>query len=114
MNCPDAKDLGLDYESLKDTNPMLIYAVCSGFGPMGPQAAKKGFEQVRKAIREAAPDASQEQVQELEAAVSEAAASGVASEGAGVQSLLPDGRRPPRTMSARATTSRPRMRTHPI
>ena len=37
-------DLGLDYESLKARNKMLIYAVCSGFGPLGPQAAKKGFD----------------------------------------------------------------------
>jgi len=37
-------DLGLSYASLKVRNPRLIYAVCSGFGPTGPLAGKKGFD----------------------------------------------------------------------
>jgi crotonobetainyl-CoA:carnitine CoA-transferase CaiB-like acyl-CoA transferase len=37
-------DLGLSYTELKQRNPKLIYAVCSGFGPVGPLAAKKGFD----------------------------------------------------------------------
>lgn len=37
-------DLGLSYERLKALNPRLIYAVCSGFGPKGPLASKKGFD----------------------------------------------------------------------
>ena len=35
---------GLDYESVRSKNPEIIYAVCSGFGPMGPLAGKKGFD----------------------------------------------------------------------
>ena len=36
--------LGLTYEALREANPKIIYAVCSGFGPVGPDAAKKGFD----------------------------------------------------------------------
>ena len=37
-------DLGLTYEVAKARNPEIIYAVCSGFGPTGPLAGKKGFD----------------------------------------------------------------------
>ena len=38
------KKLGLDYGSLADLNPRLIYAHATGFGPKGPDADKPGFD----------------------------------------------------------------------
>lgn len=38
------KKLGLDYESLKQVNPGLIYASMSGFGQTGPYGRKGGFD----------------------------------------------------------------------
>jgi crotonobetainyl-CoA:carnitine CoA-transferase CaiB-like acyl-CoA transferase len=38
------KKLGIDYESLKQVNPGLIYASMSGFGQTGPYGRKGGFD----------------------------------------------------------------------
>ena len=38
------KKLGIDYDSLKATNPGLIYASLSGFGQTGPYGKKGGFD----------------------------------------------------------------------
>lgn len=38
------KRLGLDYDSLKDKYPKLIYAHFTGFGPKGPCAGEPGFD----------------------------------------------------------------------
>lgn len=38
--------LGLDYETLKQTNPGLIYVMISGFGPDGPYADRPAYDQV--------------------------------------------------------------------
>jgi len=38
------KRLGLDYEILKEVNPCLIYAACSGFGQTGPEAEKPSLD----------------------------------------------------------------------
>ena len=38
------KKLGLDYEVLKELNPRLIYAACSGFGQTGPYATKPALD----------------------------------------------------------------------
>ena len=38
--------LGLDYETLKKTNPGLIYVMISGFGPDGPYADRPAYDQV--------------------------------------------------------------------
>jgi len=35
---------GLDYPTMKDLNPRLIYARMSGFGSRGPEARKRGFD----------------------------------------------------------------------
>ena len=35
---------GLDYESLKATNPRLIYVSISGYGRVGPEAARLGYD----------------------------------------------------------------------
>jgi CoA:oxalate CoA-transferase len=40
------KRLGLDYETLKQTNPSLIYVMISGFGPDGPYADRPAYDQV--------------------------------------------------------------------
>ena len=39
-----AKRLGIDYESLRDVNPRLIYCSISGFGQTGPYSARGGFD----------------------------------------------------------------------
>ena len=36
--------LGLDYETLHERYPGLVYAHLSGFGPKGPDAANPGFD----------------------------------------------------------------------
>jgi crotonobetainyl-CoA:carnitine CoA-transferase CaiB-like acyl-CoA transferase len=40
----DLKRFGLDYESLKEINPRLIYCSVTGFGQTGPSAALPGYD----------------------------------------------------------------------
>ena len=40
------KKYGLDYDSLKQSNPGLIYASLTGFGQTGPDAAKPGYDYI--------------------------------------------------------------------
>ena len=48
---PDVKfRLGIDYESLKKTNPRLVYASISGFGQDGPYAKRPGFDQIAQGM----------------------------------------------------------------
>ena len=42
--------LGLGYETLKQRNPRLIYAACSGFGQTGPYATKLAFDVIVQAM----------------------------------------------------------------
>jgi len=42
--------LGLGYDALKQTNPRLIYASVTGFGPTGPYAARAGYDTVGQAM----------------------------------------------------------------
>jgi len=44
------KRLGLDYEVLKQHNPKIIYAACSGFGQTGPYATKPAFDVIVQAM----------------------------------------------------------------
>ncbi len=48
---PDVKSrLGIDYESLKEINPRLVYASISGFGQDGPYAKRPGFDQIAQGM----------------------------------------------------------------
>jgi crotonobetainyl-CoA:carnitine CoA-transferase CaiB-like acyl-CoA transferase len=38
------KKLGIDYETLREINPRLIYAVCGAFGEKGPQSDKPAWD----------------------------------------------------------------------
>jgi len=54
-----AARLGLDYNSLKQHNPTLIYANASGYGPLGPDSGKPSFDllgQARSGIMNAVGD----------------------------------------------------------
>ena len=42
--------LGIDYESLKKTNPRIVYGSISGFGQDGPYANRAGFDQVAQGM----------------------------------------------------------------
>jgi len=42
--------LGLGYETLKQHNPKIIYAACSGFGQTGPYATKPAFDVIAQAM----------------------------------------------------------------
>lgn len=42
--------LGLGYETLKQHNPKIIYAACSGFGQTGPYATKLAFDVIVQAM----------------------------------------------------------------
>ncbi len=42
--------LGLGYEPLKQNNPKIIYAACSGFGQTGPYAKKLAFDVIVQAM----------------------------------------------------------------
>ena len=41
---------GLDYESLKQTNPRLVYCSISGFGQTGPYASRSGYDFLMQAM----------------------------------------------------------------
>lgn len=48
---PDVKfRLGIDYETLKQTNPRVVYASISGFGQTGPYAKRPGFDQITQGM----------------------------------------------------------------
>lgn len=48
---PDVKfRLGIDYKSLKASNPGLVYASISGFGQTGPLAERPGFDQIAQGM----------------------------------------------------------------
>ena len=48
---PDVKvRLGIDYETLRKTNPRLVYASISGFGQDGPYAKRVGFDQIAQGM----------------------------------------------------------------
>ena len=48
---PDVKfRLGIDYESLKKSNPRLVYASISGFGQDGPYVKRAGFDQIAQGM----------------------------------------------------------------
>lgn len=46
----DLKRFGLDYESLRSTNPKLIYCSVTGFGQTGPYAARAGYDTLFQAM----------------------------------------------------------------
>jgi len=48
---PDVKfRLGIDYETLAEDNPGLVYASISGFGQSGPLARRPGFDQIAQGM----------------------------------------------------------------
>ncbi|MHA6345365.1 CaiB/BaiF CoA transferase family protein [Roseivivax sp. CAU 1761] len=48
---PDVKTrLGIDYDTLSQTNPRLVYASISGFGQDGPLAKRPGFDQIAQGM----------------------------------------------------------------
>ena len=40
------KKLGLDYQTLKEHHPSLVYAACSGFGQTGPYATRGAYDMI--------------------------------------------------------------------
>lgn len=44
------KRRGLDWDSLKEANPRLVYLSCTGFGQTGPYAKRKGYDTVFQAM----------------------------------------------------------------
>ncbi len=44
------KKLGVDYETLKEINPRLIYASISGFGQTGPYAMRAGYDLIAQGM----------------------------------------------------------------
>jgi len=48
---PDVKTrLGIDYATLSEINPRLVYASISGFGQTGPYATRPGFDQIAQGM----------------------------------------------------------------
>jgi crotonobetainyl-CoA:carnitine CoA-transferase CaiB-like acyl-CoA transferase len=45
-----AKRLGIDFDTLHDINPRLVYASISGFGQNGPWAQRPGFDMIAQAM----------------------------------------------------------------
>ncbi len=46
FKCGGLKKYGLDYDSLKEVNPRLIYCSITGFGPDGPYAPRAGYDYI--------------------------------------------------------------------
>jgi crotonobetainyl-CoA:carnitine CoA-transferase CaiB-like acyl-CoA transferase len=44
------KRLGIDYETVRELNPRLIYASISGFGQTGPYASRTGYDLIAQAM----------------------------------------------------------------
>jgi crotonobetainyl-CoA:carnitine CoA-transferase CaiB-like acyl-CoA transferase len=44
------KKLGIDYETLKEVNPRIIYASISGFGQTGPYAMRAGYDLIAQGM----------------------------------------------------------------
>lgn len=44
------RDMGIDYESLREENPRLIYASITGFGTEGPYGEWPGFDQIAQGM----------------------------------------------------------------
>src|SRR5581483_5539368 len=44
-----AQRLGLDYKTLREHNPKLIYATASGYGPEGPDSGEPSFDYLAQA-----------------------------------------------------------------
>src|ERR1700710_2403849 len=48
---PDVKTkLGIDYDSMREINPRIVYASISGFGQDGPYARRPGFDQIAQGM----------------------------------------------------------------
>jgi crotonobetainyl-CoA:carnitine CoA-transferase CaiB-like acyl-CoA transferase len=48
---PDVKErLGIDYETLRQINPRIVYASISGFGQDGPYRERPGFDQIAQGM----------------------------------------------------------------
>src|SRR3954449_1371004 len=48
---PDVKaKLGIDYESLRQVNPKIVYGSISGFGQDGPYHKRPGFDQIAQGM----------------------------------------------------------------
>ena len=48
---PDVKfRLGIDYESMKQVNPRIVYASISGYGQDGPYVNRPGFDQITQGM----------------------------------------------------------------
>ena len=48
---PDVKKrLGIDYDSIREINPRIVYASISGFGQDGPLAGRPGFDQIAQGM----------------------------------------------------------------
>jgi crotonobetainyl-CoA:carnitine CoA-transferase CaiB-like acyl-CoA transferase len=44
------KELGVDYETLREVNPRIIYASISGFGQTGPYAMRPGYDLIAQGM----------------------------------------------------------------
>ena len=44
------REFGLDYQTLRQSNPALIYASISGYGQTGPSSAKGGFDLIAQGV----------------------------------------------------------------
>ena len=50
FKCGDMQRFGLDYASLRQANPRLVYASITGFGQTGPRAHEPGYDAVLQAL----------------------------------------------------------------
>jgi len=83
-----AERLGIDYESLREVSPALVYVAITGFGPDGPYAEQPAYDHILQGLTGMMPIQGDAQAPRMMQSVVVDKASGLAAASAAVAALL--------------------------